>query len=85
MKILFVLDKRVNAGSIQAVANYVRAGDEAGHTVALYGRPDPRFGGIRFCSDPSSFDFVVFIAESGLRLSRLQLSRILTSVPRSRS
>ena len=45
MKILFVTDRRVNAGSIQAVAGYVRAGDELGHTVAVYGPPDPRSPG----------------------------------------
>ena len=43
MKILFVMDRRVDRGSIQAVANYVRAGDELGHAIALYGREDPRF------------------------------------------
>src|SRR5215471_11055486 len=36
MKILFVTDRRVNAGSIQAVAGYVHAGDELGHTVAVF-------------------------------------------------
>jgi len=33
MNILFMMDKRANAGSIQAVACYVRAGDEFGHTI----------------------------------------------------
>ena len=36
MKILFVTDRRVNAGSIQAVAGYVRAGDRCGHTFAVW-------------------------------------------------
>ena len=30
MKILLVMDKRVDRGSIQAAANYLRAGDELG-------------------------------------------------------
>ena len=41
--ILFFLDKRDNAGSIQAVANYVSAGEEMGIRVAVYGEPDERF------------------------------------------
>ncbi len=82
VNVLFVLDKRVNAGSIQAVANYVRAADELGHTMAMYGRPDPSFPSIRFSTSPDLFDYVVFISESGLeRLKRLDLAHILSTVP----
>ncbi len=85
MKILFVLEKRVNAGSIQAIANYVRTGDEFGHTIAVYGRPDPSFSCVRFSTDVSVFDYVVFVFESNLHwMSRLQLAHILSSVPRWR-
>src|SRR5262249_42343070 len=85
MKILFVTDRRVNAGSIQAVAGYVRAGDELGHTVAVYGPPDPRYPGVRAAADPHAFDFVVFLFESKLRwLSGLQLASLLAAVPRRR-
>ena len=31
MRILFVMDQRVDRGSIQSISNYVRAGDEAGY------------------------------------------------------
>ena len=85
MKILFVMDKRVNAGSIQAVAAYVRAGDELGHTIALYGRPDPNFPTVRFSRDLEDADYVVFIFESGVQwLSGLRLPRILSAIPRAR-
>jgi hypothetical protein len=85
MKILFVTDRRVNAGSIQAVAGYVRAGDELGHTIAVYGPPDPRYPGVRASGDPGAFDFVVFLFESKLRwLSGLQLASLLAAVPRPR-
>jgi hypothetical protein len=85
MKILFVMDKRVNAGSIHAIANYVRAGDEAGHTIALYGRCDPRFPSVRFSTDAPAFDYVVFLMESGLGwLSALRMPHILSGVPRAR-
>lgn len=79
------MDRRVNAGSIQAVANYVTAGDALGHTIALYGRPDPNFPGVRFSTDLTAFDCLVFIVESGLRwMSGLRLPRMLSTVPRER-
>jgi len=82
VNVLFVLDKRVNAGSIQTVANYIRAADEMGHTMAMYGRSDPSFHSIRFSTSPDLFDYVVFISESGLqRLRRLELAHILSTVP----
>ncbi len=85
MKILFVMDKRVNAGSVHAVANYVAAGEECGHIIALYGRPDPRFPGIRFSTEPGDFDGVLFIIESGLSwMSGLRMPRLLSEIPRNR-
>src|SRR5262245_63986156 len=85
MKILFVTDRRVNAGSIQAMAGYVRAGDELGHTVAVYGPPDSCYPGVRASVDARAFDFTVFLFESKLRwLSGLQLANLLAAVPRRR-
>ena len=85
MKILFMLDKRANAGSIQAVASYVRAGDELGHTIAVYGHPDPKYPGIRWSTELGSFDRVVFICEFGIGwMSALRMSQILTQVPRKK-
>jgi hypothetical protein len=85
LRILFVAEKRINAGSIQAVASYITAGDKLGHTIAMYGCPDPAFPKIRFSLNADGFDFVVFILESKLDwLSGLRLSRILSMVPRER-
>jgi len=85
MKILFVADRRVNAGSVQALANYVRVGNALGHTIAVYGPPDPECSGLRLETRVGDFDYVVFVFESKLRwLSGLQLVRILSSVPRQR-
>jgi hypothetical protein len=85
MKVLFVADRRVDAGSVQALANYSRAGDKLGHTMAVYGSPDPRFADIHFSTDVQGFDHLVFIFESKLRwMSGLQLARILAAVPRHR-
>jgi hypothetical protein len=80
-----MLERRVNAGSIQAVASYVRAGDACGHRIALYGRPDPRFPSVRFSTELRSFDRVVLIDESSLGwLSGVRLARVLLEVPRER-
>lgn len=85
MKILFLMEKRLNAGSIHAVANYVRAADEAGHTIALHGQPDPRLPEIRFSTDIEAFDHLLFIVESGLCwMSALRMPRLLSGVDSER-
>lgn len=85
MTILFVIDKRINAGSIQAVASYVSAADRMGHTIAVYGSPDPSLPRVRFSIETDQFDFVVFILESKLNwLSGLRVARILRTVPHER-
>jgi hypothetical protein len=83
MKILFVMEKRVDAGSIHAVTNYVRAGDVLGHTFALYGREESNFPRIRFSTEVNNFDYVLFIIESRLQwMNCLRLAPILSRVPR---
>ncbi len=85
MNILFIMDRRANAGSIQAIASYVRAGDDLGHTIALYGHPDAQYAGIRWSTDFGMFDHVVFVCEFGLGwMSGLRMSRILSQVPRGK-
>ena len=85
VNILFVMERRINAGSIQALANYVRAGKKLGHLIALYGASDPQFPEIHCSTELDEFDHVIFIFESKLSLfSGLQLARLLTLVPRSR-
>ena len=85
MKILLLLDKWVNRGSIQAVANYVLAGEELGHVVAVHGRPDPAFPGLRFSAKIDAYDYAVLIFESGLDwLSALRLPGLLAGMPRER-
>ncbi len=85
MRILFLADRRVDAGSIQALANYTRVGDKLGHTIAVYGSADPRFTDMHFSTDVATFDYLVLVFESKLHwMSGLQLARILSSVPRSR-
>jgi hypothetical protein len=85
MRIMFVMDQRVDRGSIQSISSYVRAGDEAGYHIALYGHADPRFPTIRFSTDISSFDYVVFLVESWRHwMSALRMPRIFAEVPRSR-
>jgi len=85
LRILFVIDKRINAGSIRAVASYASAADRMGHTIAAYGSPDSSLPKVRFSMETDQFDFVVFILESNLNwLSGLRVARILRTVPHER-
>jgi hypothetical protein len=85
MRILLAMDRRLDRGSIQAIANYIRAGDELGHVIALYGREDPAFPGLRCSTDAGAFDYVLFVVESWRGwMSALRMPRFLASVPRSR-
>jgi hypothetical protein len=85
MKILFVMDRQYDRGSIQAAANYVRAGDQLGHLIVLYGRVDPKHPELRFSTDVGAFDHVVFIVESSREwMSGLRMPRLLAEVPRRR-
>jgi hypothetical protein len=80
-----MMDRRINAGSIQAVSSYVRAGDELGHTVALYGQPDPTYPGLRWSTDVKAFDCVLMIVEFGMRwMTGLRMLGVLSQVPRQR-
>jgi hypothetical protein len=79
------MDHRVDRGSIQSMASYVRAGDEAGYEIALYGCSDSRFPTIRFSRDFSAFDYVVFVVESWRHwMSALRMPRVFAEVPRHR-
>jgi hypothetical protein len=85
MKILFVMDRRVDRGSIQATAAYTRAGAEMGHPIAVYGQKDPRFPTIQFSTDVHAFDYVLFLVESWRHwMSALRMPRILAEIPRHR-
>jgi hypothetical protein len=85
MRILFAMDQRVDRGSIQSISSYVRAGDEAGYDICLYGRADPRFPTVRFSTDVGAFDYVVFLVESWRHwMSALRMPRVLADVPRYR-
>src|SRR5262249_35411480 len=79
------MERRVDAGSIQALANYIRVGGKLGHTIAIYGDPDPQLPELHFSNNPHPFDYVIFILESKLNwASGLRLAHLLTIVPRSR-
>src|SRR5215467_14532608 len=79
------MERRVNAGSIQALANYIQVGKNIGHTLAVYGNPDSQLSEIYFSKEVHLFDYVVFIFESRLNwVSGLRLAHLLTIVPRSR-
>lgn len=84
MRVLFATDARVDAGSIQAIAAYVRAGKALGHDFELWGKEDKSFVGIPWAQDPTWFHHVVFIYESKLRwLPPIDQVRLMPRVPKS--
>jgi len=85
MKILFVMEHRGNAGNTHAVANFVRAGADHGHTVAVYGPPQANLPSLPFTTDAGAFDSVVYLFESKLHfIERLRQVALLAETPRRR-
>ena len=86
MRIMFVYFIAEDAGSAQDVHNYIRAGEELGHEVVLYGRPGvlPSF---KFSLDIDSADAVFFIFEWTTQLrfgDHLDWVRIASKLPRNK-
>jgi hypothetical protein len=84
MRIMFVYFIAEDAGSAQDVHHYIRAAEELGHEVVLYGRPGvlPSF---KFSLDVESADAVFFIFEwtTDLRFGdQLDWARLVSGVPR---
>jgi hypothetical protein len=74
---------RGNAGNTHAVANYIRVAPKYGHTVAMYGDPQPHLPEIKFSRDVKSFDRAAYLFESEIyRLSRLEEVAMLGAIPR---
>ncbi len=81
MNILFVMKHRGNAGNTHAVANYIRVAPRYGHTVAMYGDPQPHLPEIKFSRDVRSFDRAAYLFESEIyRLSRLEEVSMLGAI-----
>jgi hypothetical protein len=86
MRIMFVYFIAEDAGSAQDVHNYIRAAEEQGHEIVLYGRPGalPSF---KFSLDVESADAVFFIFEwtTDMRFGdQLDWARIACRVPRQK-
>ncbi len=83
MNILFVMKFRGNAGNTHAVADYMRVGEKHGHTVALYGPPQPWMTGVNFSTDINAFDKIIYLFESELyRVPRLNEAALLAKFAR---
>jgi hypothetical protein len=83
VKILFVMKHRGNAGNTHAVANYMRVGPAHGHTVAMYGAPQPYLPDLQFSVDIRAFDRIVYLFESELyRVKPMQEVTMLGTFPR---
>jgi hypothetical protein len=83
LNILFVMKHRGDAGSIHALANYMRVAPEHGHSVAIYGTPIWYVPDLQFSMNIDCFDRVVYLFESEIyRIKPLQETVILNRFPR---
>jgi len=81
VNILFVMKHRGNAGNTHAVANYMRVAPRYGHTVAMYGEPQPHLPELRFSTDVRAFDRVAYLFESELyRIKPLREVAMLATI-----
>jgi hypothetical protein len=81
VNILFVMKHRGNAGNTHAVANYMRVAPKHGHSVALYGTPQPHLRDLKFSTDVRAFDRVAYLFESELyRIKPLQEVAMLGTI-----
>jgi hypothetical protein len=84
MKILFVMEHRVNAGNTHAVATYSKVAEKLGHTIAFYAPPQAGMPDAKFSTDPRGFDRVVYLIESKMyRVGRLMEVAMFSTVPRA--
>lgn len=85
MNIMFVMEPRGEAGSIQAVSNYVKEARKLGHTLAVYGNHGHLYPGVPLSTDCAAFDRVFFVFESNLLwMTNLRLVPFLARVPRAK-
>jgi len=83
VNILFVMKHRGNAGNTHAVANYMRVAPRYGHTVAMYGDPQPHLPHLKFSTDVRAFDRVAYLFESELyRIKPLREVALLATIPK---
>lgn len=86
MRIVFVGDFRYNSGSSHVIYNYYRQGLKLGHQISIsseYGSLDAEIQ--RFLPISASLkyaDRIVFVFESNLYLSKLQIQTVSNLVPR---
>lgn len=85
MNILFVMEPRINAGSIQAIGSYTKIARKLGHKVAVYGNKLPGFNNIFFTKDINLYDYAIFIFESNLYwINKLKITKILSTFDKSK-
>jgi hypothetical protein len=85
VNVLFAMKHRGNAGNIHALANYIRVAPKYGHSVAIFGEGLPHLPEIRFSTDITSFDRIVYLFESEIyRVKPLHEVTMLGTFPRRR-
>ena len=85
MKLLIVSRFDRSARAINTIANYVRAGNELGHDVALFSEPFDDMPDLPTSRDAKAFDYVMFVVYETPDFPDLPyLAHLLDGVPRER-
>lgn len=85
MKLLVVSKLDRSARAVGTIANYIRAGRELGHEVALFGEPQSDPPALPASLDVKRFDFAIFVVYMPGDFPDLPyLARLLDGVPKER-
>ena len=85
MKILLVTSVDPWTRSVSTIHRWVRAGQSAGHDVAVYGEPNEELPHLPFTTDLSGVDVAVFVVQVPSDFPDMPyLARVLDTIPRER-
>src|SRR5260370_27256300 len=85
MRLLVVSKLDPSARAVSTITNYVRAGKDLGHEVALFGEQSSAEPVVPYSLDVRAFDFVIFVVYETKDFPDLPyLARLLDGVPKDR-
>jgi hypothetical protein len=85
MRLLVVSKLDRSARAVSTITNYIRAGKDLGHEVAVFGEQSSEEPAVPYSLDVQAFDFVIFVVYETKDFPDLPyLARLLDGVPKDR-